>query len=108
MVMRCNPAPEYHQKPFAFALRPMIKLPTGSDDPEKASSTRKVDFLLDAVLRKEITQRVEVSGYAGFITRGAPDLVEETNGFRWGLGAGFPSRKGLRLTARALGEEDSD
>ena len=105
--LKWNLASEFHQKPFAFALRPMIKLPTGSDDPEKASSTGKVDFLLDAVLSKEINQRVEVSGYAGFITRGAPDLVEETNGFRWGLGAGFPSRKALRFTAELYGEKYS-
>jgi peptidoglycan-associated lipoprotein len=94
---------EYEQKSFAFALRPMIKLPTA-----KASSgagTGKLDFVLDAVLSKEVHQRAEVSGYLGFIVRGTPAEVKETNGIRWGFGAGFPSRKALRLTAELTGEK---
>jgi len=100
-----NLASEWKQKPFAFALRPMLKLPTGDSD--SGASTGKVDFVLDAVLSKEFNQRVEVSGYGGFITRGSPDEVEETGGFRWGLGAGFPSRKSLRFTAELYGEKYS-
>jgi len=100
-----NLASEWKQKPFAFALRPMLKLPTGDSD--SGASTGKVDFALDAVLSKEFNQRVEVSGYGGFITRGSPDEVEETGGFRWGLGAGFPSRKSLRFTAELYGEKYS-
>ena len=69
----------------------MVKLPTG--DTDSGAGTGKADFALDAIVSKEINQRVEVSGYGGFIVRGAPDEVETTNGFRWGLGAGFPSRK---------------
>ena len=57
------------------------------------------------MVSKEINQRVEVSGYGGFIFRGNPDEVSETNGFRWGLGAGFPSRKSLRFTAELTGEK---
>ena len=34
----------------------------------------------------------------------SPDEVETTNAFRWGLGAGFPSRKALRFTAELTGE----
>jgi len=95
-------ASEFDQKPVAFALRPMIKLPTG--DKDGGASTGKTDFVLDAVLSKELNQRVEVSGYGGFIFRGEPDAVETTNGFRWGIGAGMPSRKSLRLTAELTGE----
>src|SRR5262249_46308997 len=62
---------------------------------------------IDAVLSKEINQRAEVSGYAGFIVRGKPSQVEETNGFRWGFGAAFPSRKALRFTAELAGEKYS-
>ena len=80
----------------------MIKLPTG--DKDGGASTGKLDFVLDAVLSKELNQRVEVSGYGGFIFRGEPDAVETTNGFRWGIGAGMPSRKALRLTAELEGE----
>jgi peptidoglycan-associated lipoprotein len=96
---------EWRQQPVAFALRPMIKLPTGKKD--KGASTGKADFALDAVVSKEINERVEVSGYGGFIVRGSPAEVSETNGFRWGLGAGMPSRKSLRLTAEIDGEKYS-
>ena len=100
--VKWNLASEFYQQPVAFALRPMIKLPTG--DKDGGASTGKVDFVIDAVLSKELNQRVEVSGYGGFIFRGEPDAVETTNGFRWGLGAGMPSRKSLRLTAELDGE----
>ena len=100
--VKWNLASEYHQQPVAFALRPMIKLPTG--DKDGGASTGKVDFVLDAVLSKELNQRVEVSGYGGFIFRGEPDDVETTNGFRWGFGAAMPSRKSLRVTAELDGE----
>ena len=100
--LKWNLASEYDQKPVAFALRPMIKLPTG--DKDGGASTGKTDFVLDAVVSKELNQRVEVSGYGGFIVRGEPDAVETTNGFRWGVGAGMPSRKSLRLTAELDGE----
>ena len=100
--VKWNLASEWRQQPFAFALRPMLKLPTG--DKDGGASTGKTDFVLDAVLSKELNQRVEVSGYGGFIFRGEPDDVETTNGFRWGIGAGMPSRKSLRLTAELDGE----
>jgi peptidoglycan-associated lipoprotein len=100
--VKWNLASEWRQQPFAFALRPMLKLPTG--DKDGGASTGKTDFALDAVLSKELNQRVEVSGYGGFIVRGEPDEVESTNGFRWGIGAGMPSRKSLRLTAELNGE----
>src|SRR5258708_793134 len=100
-----NISSEWRQQPVAFALRPMIKLPT--DKKAKGAGTGKADFALDAVLSKELNERVEVSGYAGFIVRGTPDAVAETNGFRWGFGAGMPSRKSLRLTAEITGEKYS-
>jgi peptidoglycan-associated lipoprotein len=102
---KVNLSSQWRQQPVAFALRPMIKLPTGKKD--KGASTGKADFVLDAVVSKEINERVEVSGYGGFIVRGTPDEVSETNGFRWGFGAGFPSRKSLRFTAELDGEKYS-
>ncbi len=100
--VKLNLTSQWRQQPAAFALRPMIKLPTG--DKDGGASTGKADFALDAVLSKEVNQRVEVSGYGGFIVRGEPDEVETTNAFRWGFGAGMPSRKSLRLTAELDGE----
>ncbi|HTM24516.1 MAG TPA: OmpA family protein [Vicinamibacterales bacterium] len=100
-----NITSEFRQQPAAFALRAMVKLPT--DKKDEGAGTGKADFAFDGILSKEINQRAEVSGYAGFIVRGAPSEVEETNGFRWGFGAGFPSRKSLRFTAELTGEKYS-
>jgi outer membrane protein OmpA-like peptidoglycan-associated protein len=99
---KINVTSQWKQQPAAFAVRALVKLPTG--DTTSGASTGKADFALDAILSKEINQNVEVSGYGGFIVRGAPSEVEETNGFRWGFGAGLPSRKPLRLTAELDGE----
>jgi peptidoglycan-associated lipoprotein len=100
--VKWNLMSQWQQKPAAFALRPMIKIPTGSTT--GGASTGKMDFAIDAVVSKEVNQKVEYSGYAGFIIRGSPDEVDSTNGFRWGLGAGMPSRKSLRFTAELTGE----
>jgi outer membrane protein OmpA-like peptidoglycan-associated protein len=97
---------QFDQKPVAFALRPMLKLPTG--DSENGAGTGKLDFAVDAVVSKEVNERVEASGYAGFIVRGSPDAVESTNGFRWGVGIGVPARKSLRFTAELTGESYFD
>jgi outer membrane protein OmpA-like peptidoglycan-associated protein len=96
-----NLTSQWRQQPAAFALRAMLKLPTGDKD---GASTGKTDFAFDAIVSKEFNQRVEVSGYGGYIIRGNPDEVDTTNGFRWGFGAGMPSRKSLRLTAEFDGE----
>ena len=81
----------------------MIKLPTASTDNEGVG-TGKVDFAIDGIVSKEVNQRVEVSGFGGFIVRGDPDDIDLANGFRWGFGAGVPSRKGLRFTGELHGE----
>ncbi|HXG56652.1 MAG TPA: OmpA family protein [Vicinamibacterales bacterium] len=95
-------APWRQQSP-AFALRGMIKIPT-ADDNDEAVGTGKVDMAIDAIVSKEINERVELSGFGGFIKRGDPDGVEISNGIRYGFGAGFPTRKNLRLTAEVHGE----
>jgi outer membrane protein OmpA-like peptidoglycan-associated protein len=94
---------QWRQQPAAFALRGLIKLPTAKDD-EEGVGTGKPDFAIDAVLSKEINERVELSGFGGLIFRGKPDQVDVSNGFRYGVGAGFPTRKNLRLTAELHGE----
>ncbi|HET7694664.1 MAG TPA: OmpA family protein [Vicinamibacterales bacterium] len=99
---KINLLSEWRQQPAAFALRLMVKAPTG--DTESGAGTGKADFAFDAILSKELNARVELSGYAGYIVRGEPDEVEETNGFRWGAGAAFPSRRALRVTAEIDGE----
>jgi len=99
---KINLLSEWRQQPAALAIRAMVKAPTG--DTESGASTGKTDFAFDAIVSKDLNARIELSGYAGFIVRGEPDDVEETNGVRWGFGAGFPSRKSLRFTAEIDGE----
>jgi outer membrane protein OmpA-like peptidoglycan-associated protein len=103
---KINLLSQWRQQPAAFALRLMAKAPTG--DTDSGASTGKTDFAFDAILSKEMNARVELSGYAGYIVRGEPEEVEETNGFRWGVGAAFPSRRSLRFTAEIDGEAYSN
>jgi outer membrane protein OmpA-like peptidoglycan-associated protein len=104
---KINVTAPWRQQPAAFALRGMIKIPTAKDD-EEGVGTGKVDVALDAILSKEWNDRVEVSGFGGFIVRGDPDGIDLTNGIRWGIGAGLPTRKNLRLTAELHGEKYLD
>ena len=104
---KINLASQFRQNPVAFGLRGMLKLPTANDDDEGVG-TGKMDFAIDAVLSKEVNERVEFSGFGGFIVRGKPDGVEVSNGLRWGIGLGMPSRRALRLTAELHGEAYTD
>ena len=100
---KVNLTSQWRQQPAAFALRGLVKVPTAKDD-EEGVGTGKMDFAIDAILSKEVNDRVEFSGYGGMIFRGDPDGADLSNGFRWGVGAGFPTRKNLRLTAEVHGE----
>jgi outer membrane protein OmpA-like peptidoglycan-associated protein len=104
---KVNLSSQWRQQPAAFALRGMVKIPTAKDD-EEGVGTGKMDWALDAIVSREFNQRVELSGFGGFIVRGNPDGVELSNGIRWGVGAGFPTRKNLRLTAELHGESYTD
>ena len=98
-----QPASQWRQQPAAFAIRAHGE---GADrrHRERRRAPGKADFAFDAIVSKDLNARVELSGYGGFIVRGEPDDVEATNGVRWGVGAGFPSRKSLRFTAEIDGE----
>ena len=100
---KVNLTSQWRQQPAAFALRGMIKVPTAKDDNEGVG-TGKLDFALDAIVSKEVNQRVELSGFGGVILRGDPDGLDLSNGLRWGVGLGVPSRKSLRFTAELHGE----
>jgi outer membrane protein OmpA-like peptidoglycan-associated protein len=104
---KINLTSQWRQQPAAFALRGMVKVPIATDEDEGVG-TGKVDFAVDAILSKELNERVELSGYAGMMFRGQPDDVELSNGFRWGVGVGFPTRRNLRLTAELHGEQYLD
>jgi peptidoglycan-associated lipoprotein len=93
---------EYDQKPVALAVRGLVKLPTGKED--VGTSTGKSDFAIDGIVSKEAAKLVEVTGFAGYEWRGKPDGFETAGGaFRWGVGAGFPSRGFIRGTAELNG-----
>src|SRR5918994_1290125 len=89
---KVNLTSQWRQQPMAFALRGLVKVPTAKDD-EEGVGTGKMDFAIDAILSKELNERVELSGFAGMLFRGDPDDVDLSNGFRWGIGAGFPTRR---------------
>jgi hypothetical protein len=97
-----NLASQYRQAPAAMALRAQLKIPTASRDNGVGSG--KLDAAIDAIVSGEINQRVELSAFGGFIVRGDPDEFDLLNGFRWGVGAGLPTRQNLRLTAELHGE----
>jgi outer membrane protein OmpA-like peptidoglycan-associated protein len=100
---KVNLSSQWRQQPAAFALRGMVKLPTANDEDEGVG-TGKIDFAVDAIVSKEVNERVEFSGFAGMMFRGDPDGADLSNGFRWGVGAGFPTRRNLRVTAELFGE----
>ena len=77
-----NLTSQWRQQPAAVALRGMVKLPTAKDD-EEGVGTGKADFALDAIVSKEVNQRVELRG--GDAARGS-----ERGGFeqRAALGRG--------------------
>ena len=105
---KVNLLSEYHeQHPFALAVRGMVKVPSAKDHDEGVG-TGKTDFALDVILSKEFNQRVELSGYGGAMFRGDPDDFDLSDGFRWGIGAGLPTRKHLRFTGELHGEKYFD
>ena len=59
----------------------MMKLPTAKDD-DDGVGTGKLDFAFDAIVSKEVNERVEFSGFGGMIFRGSPDDISISNGFR--------------------------
>jgi outer membrane protein OmpA-like peptidoglycan-associated protein len=90
----------------ALALRGGVKIPTG--DKEAGVSTGSADAFADIVVSKELNGRIDVAAFGGAAIRGAGDEVSQSNGLRWGLGAGFPSRGPLRVTAELHGETSFD
>jgi outer membrane protein OmpA-like peptidoglycan-associated protein len=102
---KINLLSETHSKPAAVAIRGIVKLPTG--DKDAGVSTGKTDGFLDLVVSKDLHGAAEVSGYAGGAFRSSPSNVDLSKGFRWGVGAGFPSRGPLHLTTEFTGEKPS-
>ena len=79
-----NLSSQFDQKPVAFGLRGLLKLPTAKDDDEGVG-TGKMDFAFDAIVSKEINERVELSGFGGIIFRGKPGRRRDLERFPLGL-----------------------
>ena len=99
---KINLSSEYRQQAAAFAVRVIAQLPTGDD--AAGAGTGKASFFVDAIISKHVNERVEVSGFGGFAVRGDPDGIDLSNGLRWGVGAGFPTSKAIRLFTELHGE----
>jgi hypothetical protein len=69
---------EYQQKPAAIAVRAMVKLPTGKES--IGASTGQADFSVDGIVSKEVSKKVELSGYGGYEWRGKPDAFDIPTG----------------------------
>jgi outer membrane protein OmpA-like peptidoglycan-associated protein len=89
---------------YAAALRVMAKLPTAGD----GLGTGKTDFQFDLIGSREYNQRIELSASAGYKMRGSPDGYNLTQGFKWGIGAAYPSRSKLQFIGEMHGEALAD
>lgn len=93
---------EANGAPAAMALRVMTKLPTGKK--EAGVTTGKTDLMFDLIASHEISRVVELSGYGGYEKRGVTEGFDLPKGaFRWGIGAGFPTRFQLRAFTELTG-----
>jgi hypothetical protein len=96
---KANIASGLRHAPAAIALRGMLKIASNDE-----VGTGRPDLAMDGILSKEVDKRLELTGFGGYVFRGDPDGYDLLNGFRWGFGAGFPTRRKLRLTTELHGE----
>ena len=92
---KVNLLSQSRQNPVAFAVRGIVKVPTG--DKNTGASTGKTDVIADLILSGEVARAIELSAYGGYAFLGKPDGIDTPSGaVRWGGGALFPSRSPLR------------
>ncbi|MDP6373588.1 MAG: OmpA family protein [Vicinamibacterales bacterium] len=114
---KVNLTSEHRQQGAAFAIRAVAQLPTG--DTDEGIGTGEPSFELDAIVSNHVNGRVELSGFGGFAMRGDPDGstlcaanspcgINLSNGFRWGVGAGFSTSNAVRLFTELHGEATFD
>ena len=85
---------------MSVAPRVMVKFPSGSD----WAHTNDWDGHFDLVGSREFGRQFELTGIAGGIIRGDSDEFDVSDGVKWGIGAGFPSRSRLRALVEWHGE----
>ena len=98
---KINLASQERQQPMALAIRATLKLPTADSD--VGAGTGEYDGFVDLVGSREYNS-VELAAFGGVAMRGDPGDVRLSDGFRWGGGAGFPTRGPLRASAEVYGE----
>src|SRR5688572_529107 len=89
------------RRPLALAIKAMVEAPTG--DRASGAGTGEWDGFFDLIASREF-KALELTGFGGVSMRGDPDEISLSDGIRWGLGAGFPTRSRFRGTAEVSGE----
>ena len=89
------------RRPLALAIRAMAKAPTA--DKDSGAGTGEWDGFFDIVGSRAFNA-LELSGFGGVAMRGDPEEISISDGIRWGLGAGFPTRGRFRATTEVSGE----
>jgi outer membrane protein OmpA-like peptidoglycan-associated protein len=103
---KVNLMSESRQKPLALAVRGLLKVPTANTT--SGNGTGAADAAVDFIASKEAGKMFELSGYVGAEYLGQPSgFTIPSSAFRWGAGAGFPSRSPVRVTAELVGYRES-
>ena len=97
---KVNLTSEQTQAPVAFAVRGLVKLPTGSE--MDGTSTGKADGAFDFIASKDLGA-AEISAFGGLLIRGDPTGVDLPNAFRWGAGMGIPIGRAVSLFGEVNG-----
>ena len=94
-----NIASEHREQPAALAIRAAIKVPTGDED--LGRSTGEPDVMVDFIVSKNIQERVELSGFGGFLARGEPNGITLGNSIPVGPRRRVPDRRTGQAVHRA-------
>ena len=84
----------------ALAARVSVNLPTAGD----GMGTGKSAFMFDLIGSREFGKKVDLTSQVGLKLRMSPDGYALSNGFTWGVGAGYPSRSNLKVIGEMSGE----
>ena len=104
---KVNLTSQWRQQPAAFAVRGHDQAADRRNGRAARAPARRTSRSTRSSARKS-TSGSRCRATAGSSSAAIPDEVDTTNGFRWGFGAGVPSRKRLRFTAELDGEQYSN
>ncbi len=98
---KINLLSEANLSPVAFAVRGLVKVPTGDED--VGNTTGKPDGEFDVIISKDLGA-LEAAAYGGVAFRGDPDGIDLPNSVRWGVGTGIPMGNSFKLFGEVSGE----